>query len=115
MNKRTRGPRQEEAKAFRLIRFRRRVVFGALLAAVLFFTSVPPGGGPFIAGLAAFFVVTAALQMSRCPRCDRRCFWKRWYWTNVLTTRCLHCGVRLYWSDAELSSARGASSVARSD
>ena len=114
MSRRTQEPRTGEVNAFRSIRFRRRVVFAALLAAVPFFTSVPPGGGAFIGGLSAFFVVTMALRMSRCPRCHRPCFWKNWFWMNMLATRCLRCGVRLYWSNAELSSARpSASSVSK--
>src|SRR5262245_21201154 len=41
----------------------------------------------------AFMLVSLWRLEWRCPRCERRFYYKWWY-SNVLATKCVHCGFR---------------------
>lgn len=98
-------PRPDELAGFRRIQSRRRAVWIVWLTFLpafgLFYHCV---GSPLVIGwTTAFFVSGIIQQLSRCPRCGNRCFWKGWFWKNTWAPRCLHCRVRLDWSDTELA------------
>ena len=55
---------------------------------------------PF-AWMGALAVTGLHAAFSRCPRCGRQ-FAHTWFWHNSFTQRCLHCGLRLRATEAEL-------------
>jgi hypothetical protein len=77
-------------KAWKDLR-RRRTVFVSMLVAtapIVYFVRQPPV-------FAWFFVVFGAavwVQFFRCPRCGEE-FAATWWWRNVFTRKCLHCGL----------------------
>jgi len=55
--------------------------------------------------MSTFAILGAVLTWSRCPRCGEFCFKKfktLLVWSNSWARRCMHCKIRLYWSDDEL-------------
>ena len=106
------APREYERAAFRRIRSLRRL-FWFLWAAyipvaggtmiVLMRLGVPENAAVMVAvaWLGAFAVVGILHGLSKCPRCKESCF-RRALWSNPWATRCMHCGVRLYWDEHDL-------------
>jgi len=108
-------PRPSEVPAFQSIKRLRRWLWG------LFLTYLPGAGGLAalslrhgvpreyemvapIAWMIAMAIVGIRHGYFRCPRCGKRCFKRGWF-HNAWASRCLHCNVRLYWTDEELMNA----------
>ena len=97
-----------EIEAFRSIARRRRSVWGLFLIfmpiaipAQLLSETVPE---LVVGGWAvAVAVATGIHGLSRCPRCGERCFMKAPWSSNPWAGRCLHCRIKLYWTEEELS------------
>jgi hypothetical protein len=102
----TSPPGCPQAQDFVPIRRRRRWMVLVLLAALPVALAASWIHGPLsvfitVGWMGAFLLASSLHALTLCPRCDNRCF-IRGAWLNPWATRCLHCRMRLYWSDAEL-------------
>jgi len=100
----TEPPTPAELAGFRTIRRRRRWFW------IIFLTYVPCTVGValinqnvafFVAicWMVAFGIVGTVFTFSRCPRCGQFCFFRPMRITNTWRSRCVECGIRLYWKE----------------
>ncbi|HEY2961386.1 MAG TPA: hypothetical protein VGJ37_03165 [Pyrinomonadaceae bacterium] len=85
--------------------YKRNVVFWALFVSyvpAMLFIGIPlsrlfrseNGAGIIATALFACIVAAALWRINwRCPRCDEM-FYRKWWYSNAFSTRCVHCGFR---------------------